>query len=344
LAGEAGRGGVAVLGARPELPFVLQSLPIGLADPRIDAILHKLDSLLDSLSSSRLEMESLRQISLQVLQAVKSARAERAVPHDAPETEAAVSSLPLQLRLLGPFEARVNDVAIRDWPSKKARLLLAYLALERGRMVPKDALIELFWPDTRLERGSNNLSIAVHQLRSMLARIDARLAQAMIVRQGLYGLDHSIVHADVWDLRASLAEARPYLERQDTDAARVRLVRAVSLCPGELLESDLYEDWLVEPRRWLSAAYLQALAWLASEASQRSDWASVLDFAARIVQRERCDEPAHRWLMQAHARMGNRSQALHQYQVCVENLMSDLGVDPTEETRRAYARIRDGLI
>jgi LuxR family maltose regulon positive regulatory protein len=343
MAGQAGRAGIAVLGAKPELPFVLQAFPSVTEDPRIDAILHKLDALIESVTSSRLEVETLRQISMQVLQAVRRPpAAEAAASAEAARVEVAVPAVPLRLRLMGPFEVYANGRPITDWPSKKARLLLAYLAMERGRMVPKDALIEQFWPETRAERGSNNLSIAVHQLRSTLARLDPGLAPAMIVRQGLYGLDHSMVHADVWDVRSRLAEARQSLERRDKDAARSHLRSAVDLCTGDLLESDLYEDWLAEPRRWLNSAYLQALAWLAAESSERSDWPDVLDFAGRIVQREQCDEAAHRWLMLAHWRMGNRSLALQQFRACEESLREDLGVEPSEETRRLFARVRDG--
>jgi DNA-binding SARP family transcriptional activator len=67
----------------------------------------------------------------------------------------------------------------------------------------------------------------------------------------------------------------------------------------------------------------------------------VLDFAGQILQRDSCDEAAHRMLISAHLRLGNRSQAAQQYQVCVETLRDELGVRPSPETLKLAERLRD---
>jgi DNA-binding SARP family transcriptional activator len=231
---------------------------------------------------------------------------------------------------------------VTSWPGRKARLLLAYLAMERGRMVPKDVLIELFWPGARADRGANNLSIAIYQIRSSLAAVSAGAAQAINVRQGLYGIDPSRVDVDLWELQAGLDQARHALvEQKDRATVQALLQAAVELCRGELMASDPYEDWITEPRRTLNAAWHQALAWLATDASIQEDWRGVLDFAGQSLQRDVCDEAAHRLLINAHLRLGNRSQALQQYQACVEVLRTELGVRPSRETLALAERLKD---
>ena len=328
----------------PTLPFVLGVVPTTEQDVRIETILMRIESLQTLAAESRRELDALRELSAEILEAVKarpSAMPEPAVlPTEAPSENVEVKAAPLlRLRLLGSFDAHLRGQSIGRWPSRKARLLLAYLALERGRLVPKDVLIDLFWPDAPLERGSNNLSIAIHQLRTAMTAVEPESGQAIVVRQGLYGLLTDDVSTDLWDFQAQLADARRALERKDDDATRTTLSIAVSLCEGDLLESDPYEDWAVEPRRSLGAAYNHALAWLATDAARANDWARVIDLAGRILQRDRCDESAHRWLMTGYWKLGNRPQALQQYRVYEDTLQRELGVQPSAESRRLHEQI-----
>ena len=322
-------------GASHSLPFTLGSLALA-QDDRAFAVLDKLDALEALAIESRKDIDALRDLSLQILRRIS------AVPP--PAAPAVVVPLPtaapqgrLQLKLLGSFEAQLSSETISHWPSRKARLLLAFIALERGRMVPKDVLIDLFWPDVPLERGSNNLSIAVHQIRSTLGEKRGAGNGWLIVKQGLYGLDQSQVWVDLWDFQQRLAEAR---RSREPDAVRASLLAAIALCRSGFLESDPYEDWTLEPRRSWAASFNQALSWLATDAAGAGDWLRVMDYAGRILQQERCDEAGHRWLMTAHWRLGNLPQALQQYQLCSESLRAELGVKPSSETRRLYEQIR----
>lgn len=323
----------------PSLPFVL-GIPAPEApaeDPRLDAIIERLDSLQAFAAQSQHDLDLLRKMSAEILDSIR--RPEPPAPPvlamlEPPVPEVSSTAAPLlSLRLLGSFDVQMRGQSIGKWPSRKARLVLAYLAIERGRMVAKDVLIDLFWPDAPPERGSNNLSIAVHQLRSALGSIEADAAQCIIVRQGLYGVDPAKVRVDLWDFQTSLSDARRALERKDDEAARHALATATEICQGDLLESDPYEEWAGGPRRSLGVAFTQSLAWLAEDASKHGDWPRVLDFAARILQRDRCDEAAHRWLMTAHWKLGNRPQALQQYRLYEEALEDELGVQPSDESQ-----------
>ncbi|MPZ49097.1 MAG: hypothetical protein GEU75_07315 [Dehalococcoidia bacterium] len=334
---------VATLGSRPLLPFILETQPApAYGGDLLHSILDRLDRLQEMSAHSQVELTSLRELNVEILEALtqylplRAEKREEAVR--APET-----SVPpkLTLRLLGPFEARIGDRVVTAWPGRKARLLLAYLAMERGRLVPRDVLIELFWPGAREGRGANNLSIAVHQIRSSIAAILPLTTQAIIVRQGLYGVDSECVSVDLWDLQSTLDAARRALELKDKPAAQAHLRKAINLYKGDLLASDPYEEWTAEPRRILDTASHQALTWLAAEASTRGNWQETLEFASQMLQRDASDEAAHRLAMDAHLKMGNRSQALQQYQLCVETLRRELGVTPSPETRRLAERLAD---
>jgi DNA-binding SARP family transcriptional activator len=343
MLGDIGRPPVATVGAYTALPFVLETPSVSEIS-LLGAIIERLERLQDIAARSEVELTSLRRQNSELLDTVSRGFAMRLVDSTPPVPPAVEELAPpkLRLRLLGPFEARVGNTAIATWPGRKARLLLAYLALERGRMVPKDVLIELFWPGARADRGANNLSIAIYQIRSSLAAVSAEAAQAVTVRQGLYGIDAARVEVDLWELQAGLDQARHALQEQkDKATIQALLSAAVDLCQGELMASDPYEEWLTEPRRALNAAWHQALVWLATDASIQEDWAGVLSFAGQILHRDACDEAAHRLLINAHLRLGNRAQALQQFQVCVEVLRNELGVRPSKETLSLAERLRD---
>jgi DNA-binding SARP family transcriptional activator len=323
----------------PSLPFVLGvQAPDAPAEDnsRFDVILERLDSLQALATQSQTDLDLLRRMNSELLEIVRRVQPDDAAPVPA-TSEAVIADAPagtsLSLRLLGSFDVQMRGQSIGKWPSRKARLVLAYLAIERGRMVAKDVLIDLFWPDAPPERGSNNLSIAIHQLRTALGAIDPDAAQCIVVRQGLYGVDAAKVSVDLWEFQNSLAEARRALERKDDASVRLSLAAATDICQGDLLESDPYEEWAGGPRRSLGVAFVQSLVWLAEDASKHGDWPRVLEYAARILQRDRCDEAAHRWLMTAHWKLGNRPQALQQYRLYEEALEEELGVQPSDEAR-----------
>jgi len=55
-------------------------------------------------------------------------------------------------------------------------------------------------------------------------------------------------------------------------------------------------------------------------------------------------EEAHRERMRLLARLGRRSEALAQFDVCKRVLAEELGVEPAAETVRLYQRIREGSL
>ena len=72
-------------------------------------------------------------------------------PRDLPST-----SSRLELSVLGGFAARVDDVAV-TFPTRKARALVAYLALAPQRTCDREKLSGVFWCETGKEQGLQSL-------------------------------------------------------------------------------------------------------------------------------------------------------------------------------------------
>ena len=72
--------------------------------------------------------------------------------------------------LLGQFRVVVNGrlVTQRQWTRRKPALLVKLVALQPHHQIHREQLIELLWPDSDPEAGSNNLHKAIHLARHAL--------------------------------------------------------------------------------------------------------------------------------------------------------------------------------
>ena len=79
------------------------------------------------------------------------------------------------LNLLGGFELRViggNPVTIT---SKKAKALLAYLALSGGKAISREKIAAMLWPLGQDEHARTNLRQTLYVLRKVMSETDGAL-------------------------------------------------------------------------------------------------------------------------------------------------------------------------
>jgi len=329
--------------AQPQLPFVLRDRTPD--DFAAVAVLDRIDALHGLMVETRAELAELRVQQARLLDLVLP-RLESAAPLAEPaviEIEVATPVVPrVEVRLLGAFELSIDGRLVDRWRSRKARQLLAYLALTPGRPAARETLIETFWPDSDPARGANNLSIAVHHVRSRLGEGlgNGDGSRGLFVEQGLYRLDGAL------EWRVDAVEFRDAVSRAKTEFAAGREAEGVAYLDaalaeygGDFLESDLTEEWTGEPRLALGSLYEWAVGRLIEFGAANGEWARVLQLGQTLVLRDAFDEAAHRWVVRAHAMLGNRAQAMRQYRLCEERLRAEFDVAPSEETRALLSEL-----
>jgi DNA-binding SARP family transcriptional activator len=127
-----------------------------------------------------------------------------------------------------------------------------------------------------------------------------------------------------------------------------RLEKAAALYRGEFLQglflagSQLFAEWALFKREQLHRQALEALHMLAACYEGKGAYEKAARFAERQLTLEPWREEAHRQLMGALARGGDRGAALAQYRACCRILADELGVKPAPETTALYERIRGG--
>jgi DNA-binding SARP family transcriptional activator len=235
----------------------------------------------------------------------------------------------LNLSLFGGFQARIGGQRLA-LPTRKAEALLAYLAVRPGRAHLRDKLAGVFWSSAGRDQARHSLRQALSSLRGALSSIRGEI---LLVEGERVALGPSVADVDVLEFER--------LAAQDTLEA---LEQAVTVYGGDLLEGvhiseEPFENWLLAERARLREAVVTMLPRLVTHHVKSNAFESAIQTAARLLALDPLREETHRTLMRLYARQGRLGDALRQYQTCVAVLQRELGVEPAEETRRAYREI-----
>jgi DNA-binding SARP family transcriptional activator len=220
-----------------------------------------------------------------------------------------------------------RPVPVVEWQSRKARDLLKILIARRGRMTPREMLMEILWPDEDPARLANRLSVALTTVRTILdpsKRFEPE--HFVIADKTAVGLDLAHMTLDVEDFLSSAR--RGFSLRRDgfDDEAMAMLAAAEEAYAGDFLEEDPYEDWSVALREEARATYIAVARTLAQAAADVGDHDSAARYFLRLLERDPYDEEAHLGLIRTLESAGRHGEARRCYRTYVTR-MSDLGVE-----------------
>jgi len=245
------------------------------------------------------------------------------------------------VRLLGRFGGECEGKVVAGPRAGKARELLAYLLVHRGRAHTREALAAVLWPDGSPAQSKKYLRQALWQLQAAFKEIEEAGCRPPVFADAEWvQLDTSFWWIDVAEFEG-VCERRRGLGGADLDADGVAaLDRAVELYRGELLEG-WYFDWCTLERERLRGLYLSALDKLLEHSESRGDIEAGLRYGELSLRTDPAREGVHQGLMRLHIRAGNRAEALRQYDRCVLALEAELGVEPSRETADLHRQVRD---
>ncbi|MGX5850199.1 alpha/beta fold hydrolase [Mesorhizobium sp. PL10] len=234
------------------------------------------------------------------------------------------------LHLLGGFDfagAGAEVPAI----SRKARAMVAYLALQSGHSQSREKLATLLWGINSEAQARMSLRQAVSSVRKAMQACGAGhfLTDSDSVALHLDGLDF-----DVARFEALVGSSAP----EDLELALY--VYRGDLLDGFGLKEEPFEDWLRIERERLRALAVAALDRLVAHYAATNDPAACVRAATRLLAMEPLREDVHRALMRAYAAQGRTNLALKQYEHCRTALQRDLKLQPEPETRQLFETLR----
>jgi DNA-binding SARP family transcriptional activator/TolB-like protein len=238
------------------------------------------------------------------------------------------------LRLLGPFAIEANvgrpiPVAVR---SRKARALLAYLAMQRDYRATREELATLLWgdgPDKEARHSLRQCLIALRQDLSVASEI-------LVLDREAIGLHAQSVSVDA---RSFIALARSSEPDAPTQAAQ--LWRGAFL-PDLTLDIEEFDTWHRQQADQLVAAAGDVFATLWRNADAKGDIEGAIAAAERLIALEPTREDRQRIALTLFARHKGRDAALSRAKIFTDLLRSELGVAPEPATRALIDAIKRG--
>jgi DNA-binding SARP family transcriptional activator len=255
----------------------------------------------------------------------------------------------LAIALLGSFRVTLDDVPLISFATDKVRALLAFLAVEANRPHRREALIDLLWPDRPSAAARNNLRQALYQLRHTLATSPDPTPHLLVTAKEVQFDPASDHWLDVAQFERCLSTSRAHHHPPDQilcPDCLARLETAVALYRGDFLAGfslahcPRLDWWQLTTQEACYRQALEALTWLAGYYEAQMDYTRVSSYARNKIELEPWCESAHRRCMRALALNGQRGEALRQYEICREQLVREMGVEPSAETTRLYQQIR----
>lgn len=234
----------------------------------------------------------------------------------------------LRLNLLGGFELLSRGGAPLHLPPRKAKALLAYLALGGPRPHTRDKLAALLWSESSDTQARTSLRQALSVIRKSLDHDDCIEADSQTVT-----IRSDVLSVDAMEFEQSVAQG-----------GQEALWHAVELYGGDLLDGFAvdapdFEAWRSLQQERLRRLAVDAMSRLADEHARRGETERAIAAATRLIALDPLREETHRALMRLYLKQGRQAAALKQYQMCREMLQRELRVSPEPETDQIYREL-----
>jgi DNA-binding SARP family transcriptional activator len=238
----------------------------------------------------------------------------------------------LHLHFLGAPQFKLGGEPV-DLTAAKPIAVLTYLAVTRASH-PREHVLDLLWTESAVESGRKNLRNALWTLRKTLGDDVLRTSG-----------EYLTLSDNIWtDVRAleQAAESQSSTTLDDLQSA-VDLYRG-PLADGLVLDfAPEFELWLTAERERLANLYLQVLDTLIEAHRTAGDWTGVIALARQGLKHHPWQESLYQALIEAHARRGERSEALKQFEALRLVLDRELGIEPLPETQTLRDAVKRGM-
>jgi DNA-binding SARP family transcriptional activator len=247
--------------------------------------------------------------------------------------------LELRVRLVGefavePVEGLVRRGGARGAGGRKARALLALLAVAEGRPVPVDRIVAVLWAGHPPRRPEANVATLVSRLRAAFG------PEIVVGGRGGYRLGDD-VRTDLEHAAGLVREAENRLARGEPSLALDAARRGLETAGASAVLADQPDaDWAGPARARQNDVLRRGRAAAAEAALRTGEHRFALAVAETAAAADPLDEAAGRTVMRAAAAAGEPARALAAYERLGAALARNLGVDPAPATRALWRAIR----
>ena len=245
----------------------------------------------------------------------------------------------MRFRILGPLETCSSDGEMVSLRAPKQRTLLFVLLLRANATVSIGRLEAALWADRPPRSAGGVIRTYASGLRTTLGLGGAGRLPGLAKEPGGYRLTLAPGDLDLDVFDQLSAQGRDALARGDAARAAHLLADALALWRGEPGEdvtldgdsaailADIAERRLAAEEAWAEARLLLG------------GGADLIGRLRMLVAEQPLRERPHAQLMQALYRAGRKTEALAEYRALRSRMASELGIEPSAQTRDLHQRI-----
>ncbi len=242
------------------------------------------------------------------------------------------------MALLGPLRADGDDGTPIDIGGARLRMLLSRLALDTGRAVPADLLIDGLWGAEPPADAPNALQSLVSRLRRVLRPSGAELESV----NGGYRLAAPPEAVDAHRFEKLAAEGRRELAAGRDETAAEALGQALALWRGPALADVLDAPFAAAPAALLDERRTEATEDWFEAGLRLGRHSEVLADLTAAAQAHPLRERLAGLRIRALCAAGRQADALAAYSAIRTTLADELGVDPSAELQDVHLRALRG--
>lgn len=213
---------------------------------------------------------------------------------------------------------------------RRARVALVALALT-DHPIPAERLAAIVWGQQPPPTWQPALRGVIRALRTALTPLDLGDQRLVVTVPAGYALTGGATT----DLRQAAAELTAAESEAGPAATLRRAEQAIELRGENLLPAEDGE-WLRPYREWIDQLRTRAVELVVRSAGSLGEHHRALAAARGLLDERPLDERAHRTLIGALDRAGDRAGAVQAYERCRAILAEQLGVDPSGDTVAVY--------
>lgn len=242
-------------------------------------------------------------------------------------------SKPLRLFWLGTPQVVLDGKPVK-FETRKALALLVYLSQE-DRLIPRESLAALFWPEFSPSKAFANL-------RRNLASLDQSLPGDWLLstRETIGMANRQDIWLDTEAFQEIAGAAADSMESIRTCEKAAALYRGPFLEGFNLPDCPAFDDWQLFQREEHQRKFAALLQQIVHHHARASDWEAAIRCARKWVALDKFHEPAQQTLTQLYLQSGQRSAAVQQYEAYQRLLQQELNQEPGPEFKQLFKQTR----
>lgn len=240
---------------------------------------------------------------------------------------------------LGAMQIRKpnGELEFLKWRTTKAKELFAYLLYHRGKVISKNVLLELFWPELDEQKGLANLQTSINRIRSVWKNTVGEGYISIRYSQYGYVLESKQLRIDAQEWEQELRRLNSVSIEHAPEHQRL-----LDLYRANFYDEDNYA-WAESERQRLKALWLQHAQQLGQFYCTHDMNIEALGVYHQIQKQDALNEDSYLALMNIYARLNDTDSVHKQYEFMVRVLKQEAEADPSPGILEWYARWKEAV-